>query len=266
MKNNVVSAVLAAAFLTFPFICGPVSAEDEAKHTSSLQKFVHGAPAAPTEAWLLGAGGRIYDNWWDALDRRKPRTPNPAYPKTSKRSGATTWRCVECHGWDYKGRDGLNGKDGALAERYTGAPGIQGAQKKSVADITKLLRDSSHGYTAEMISDDEARRVAEFVRNGQHDTDAFIDPATGKAKGDATRGAGFYQTLCAACHGFEGKALNWGTRKEPGFIGTEAQKLPWEVLHKARNGHPGAAMINLRALPMQDAVDVLTYAQTLPAK
>jgi hypothetical protein len=38
------------------------------------------------------------------------------------------------------------------------------------------------------------------------------------------------------------------------------------VLHKIRNAHPGAAMINLRAFPLQDAIDTLAYAQTLPEK
>ena len=71
---------------------------------------------------------------------------------------------------------------------------------------------------------------------------------------------------CAACHGFDGRALNWGTDKEPAYIGTEANSFPHEVLHKIRNAHPGAAMINLRGFPLKDAIDVLAFARSLPPK
>ncbi len=241
-------------------------AEEKAKHSSPLQQFVHGAPEVATTPWLLAAGGRIYDNWWDALDRKKPKDTNPAYPASGKRSGSTTWRCVECHGWDYKGKDGVTGKSGPLAERYSGVVGIRGARKLSTQAIIDVLRKAPHNYTPDMITDEEAKRVAAFIRVGQHTAETHIDAKTGAVKGDAKRGAGFFQTLCAACHGLDGKALNWGTPQEPAYVGTEAKKLPWEVLHKIRNSHPGAAMINTRALPLKDAVDILAYAQTLPQK
>ncbi|MEQ1649066.1 MAG: cytochrome c [Hyphomicrobiaceae bacterium] len=245
----------------------PVSAADNrAEHDPSAQGFVHGAPKDPTAAWTLAAGGRIYDTWWEALDRKKPQETNPAYPARAKRSGATTWRCVECHGWDYKGKDGINGKDQPLSDRFTGISGVRGAQSLQADAIVKMMRSPSHGYTPEMIPDEEMVRLAEFLRSGQHDTDIFIDRTTRKVRGDKQRGAAVYQTICAACHGLDGRALNWGTPQKPGYIGTEANELPWEVMHKMRNAHPGAAMVNLRALPLQDSIDTLAYTQTLPEK
>lgn len=238
------------------------AAEEKAKHAEGLQGFVHGAPADPSPAWTLAAGGRIYDTWWEALDRKKPAGTNPAYPATGKRTGATTWRCVECHGWDYKGKDGLY----RTGERYTGIKGIRGAQGRDVKEVARLLRAAPHNYTAEMIKDDELARVAAFVSRGQHAIDRYIDPKTDRALGSPQRGAAVFQTLCAACHGFDGRALNWGDKNEPAYVGTEVKKLPAEVLHKIRNAHPGVAMINLRAMSMQDAADVLAYAQTLPEK
>lgn len=235
---------------------------EETRHRPEQEDFVHGAPEKPSQPWLLAAGGRIYDNWWEALDRKKPQGTNPSYPGTGKRSGATTWRCVECHGWDYKGKDGLYGS----GERYTGIKGIRAATRLSVARIVALLRKAPHNYTPEMIRDDELARVAMFVREGQHDADRFIDRKTAKVNGNAARGAGIFQTICAACHGFDGRALNWGTKDDPAYVGTEAKALPSEVLHKIRNAHPGAAMVNLRAFPLQDAIDVLAYSQTLPEK
>ncbi len=246
---------------------GGAWAQDKpAAHGSSLQIFVHGVPDNPTTAWTLGAGGRIYDTWWDALDRKKPKETNPSYPQTGTRTGANTWRCVECHGWDYKGKDGVYGKDQPMGDRYTGIVGIRGAQRMPSAAIVKLMRSPPHNYSSEMITDDEMVRLAAFVRAGQHDADKYINRKSGEVRGDAKRGAALYQTLCAACHGHDGRALNWGTPDAPGYIGTEAKALPWEVLHKMRNSHPGAAMINLRALPMRDAIDTLTFAQTLPEK
>lgn len=258
MGNRFGAAAAAACLLA---LVGHAAA-DPVEHSADQQNVVHGAPAKPSKAWSLAAGGRIYDTWWDALDRKKPDGTNPTYPASGKRKGATTWRCVECHGWDYKGKDGLYGG----GERFTGIKGIRDARKLSLAAIAKIVRSAPHNYTPEMIRDDELERLAAFVRDGQHDADRYIERATAKAKGDARRGAAVFQTVCAVCHGFDGRLLNWGEPGDPAYVGTEAKKLPAEVLHKSRNAHPGAAMVNLRAFSLQDAVDVLTYAQTLPEK
>jgi thiosulfate dehydrogenase len=227
---------------------------------SDLADFIHGAPSAPTEIWLRSAGGRIYDNWWEALDRQKPETPHPAYPKSGKRAG-NSWRCVECHGWDYNGKDGLY----SSGDR-TGIKGIRRAAGRDIDRIMATLRASPHGYTQNLISDEELRRVAIFVSRGQDNADRFISLKTGEVTGDKVRGGGLFQTICAACHGFDGRALNWGTAQEPAYIGTEANTFPHEVLHKIRNAHPGAAMVSLRGSPLKDAVDILAYARTLPVK
>ncbi len=50
--------------------------------------FVHGLPTNPEEAWILAAGGRIYDNWWEALDVAEPKGTHPSYPATSEKEGA----------------------------------------------------------------------------------------------------------------------------------------------------------------------------------
>lgn len=228
----------------------------------NLADFIHRAPPQPTEIWLRAAGGRIYDNWWNALDRKKPDSTHPAYPKTAQRTGANTWRCVECHGWDYNGKDGLYGS----GKRYTGIKGIRRAAGRDLDRIMALLRAAPHSYKQDMINDEELRRVAIFVSRGQDNADRLIDLKTGNTKGDPARGAGLFQTTCAACHGFDGRALNWGTAKQPAYIGTEANAFPHEVLHKIRNAHPGAAMINLRGFPLKDAIDVLAFARTLPSK
>ncbi|MDH5797930.1 MAG: cytochrome c, partial [Paracoccaceae bacterium] len=188
---------------------------------------------------------------------------NPAYPtaENQKQTGSGTWRCKECHGWDYQGASGVYGK----GSHYTGIPGIRGAAGKSVDAIKATLRDENHPYTKEMISDAEMALVAAFVSRGQVDMSTFMDSATRKITvWNVPRGREIFQTVCAACHGFDGRALDWGDADEPGFVGTEAVEVPDEVFHKIYSSHPGAAMVNLRAFSLEDAIAVLSYSATLP--
>jgi thiosulfate dehydrogenase len=117
-----------------------------------------------------------------------------------------------------------------------------------------------------MIPDEAVKNLALFVSRGQVDMPQYIDYATKKARGDATRGARFYQAICSVCHGFDGKTINFKTAEKPEFIGTVAQANPQETMHKARNGQPGVPMVALGVLDIQDIVDIIAYAQTLPAK
>lgn len=230
--------------------------------TEAAEPFATGAPANPSPAWALSAGGRLYDNWWLATGKDAPTIRNPAYPAAGKAKDADTWRCKECHGWDYRGRDGVY-REGS---HFTGIVGIRAMQGRPVADIVKILRDANHPNPPGGLSQADVERLAQFVATGQHDVTTALRGQPAKAVGDSARGQAIFQTTCAACHGFDGKLLNWGSDKEPEYIGTAANAFPEEFMHKTRNGHPGAVMINLRAFPLQDTIDVLAYAQTLPEK
>lgn len=253
---------LLGAFLAVILWTPGAMADSKPQHSEEQAGFVHGAPAVETEPWMLAAGGRIYDKWWEALDRDAPTSTHPSYPAEGKKKGANTWRCKECHGWDYRGKDGRYGS----GSHFTGIKGIDGAKGRAVEEIAALLRSQIHGYTAEMIGDDELKRIAAFVNRGQDPTYQFVDPKTGAVKGDPKRGEQIFQTTCAACHGFDGRLINFGSVEEPVFVGTEASDQPDEILHKIRNSHPGAAMINLRAFPIEETANVLSYSQTLPKK
>jgi len=257
------------AMLTAGILCvaaSNLSAEADAElfeHGPEAQIYIHGAPQVPSEAWMRAAGGRIYDNWWDALDRDPPEGTNPAYPVdvNQAQSGEGTWRCKECHGWDYQGADGIYRQ----GSHFTGIKGIMGAQGRPVEAIAALLRDENHPYTTEMITDQEMLRVATFVSRGLVDMRTFIDYETRTVNaGDANRGREIFQTTCAACHGFDGRALDWGVDGEHNFVGTEAASLPDEVWNKIYNAHPGVQMINLRAFPVEEAINVMAYIANLP--
>ncbi len=217
----------------------------------------------PSDAWKLTQGGKIYDNWSKALNVSSPDTTHPAYPVTGKKQGAATWRCKECHGWDYAGRDGAY-KNGS---HFTGIKGINDMVGKPVNNIKNVIRNKTHGYSKAMISDDGLNKLALFISRGQLNMSKYIDIKSKKVKGNAQRGAQFFQTICAVCHGYDGKMINFHKAREiPEYIGTVAKNNPWEVLHKIRNGQPNAAMISLRLLDIQDQIDIVAFTRTLPIK
>ena len=62
----------------------------------------------------------------------------------------------------------------------------------------------------------------------------------------------------------DGRLLDWGAKGEHNYVGTEGRDVPDEVMHKILSAHTGVQMINLRAFPLENAIDVLAYAATLP--
>ena len=275
MKIESISTFVAAGAIAWITVgaAEPVEAQVESAYAQTMAKpqehgphqqdFVHGAPQVPSEEWMMAAGGRIYDKWWDALDRDEPDGTNPAYPASAKQEGKNTWRCKECHGWDYLGEEGIY-REGS---HFTGIKGVMGVRGMPAEAIMPILRDENHPYTVEMITEDEMLRVAVFLSKGLVDMRSFIDTDTRKVipgSGSFERGRAMFQTTCAACHGFDGRALDWGENGEHNFVGTEAAALPDEVFNKISNAHPGAAMINARAFPVQDRISLMTYIATLP--
>lgn len=222
------------------------------------------ADTGKTDAWMLAQGGRLYDDWAKVLHRwyMKDAKTHPAYPKTGQQKGADTWRCKECHGWDYKGRDGSYAK----GSHFTGIKGLRDAAGMAPEQIARVLRDGTHGYTDLMLSDEDVGALALFVSRGQIDVEPLIQRASKKSNGDAKRGADFYQSICVTCHGFDGRQINFDTPKSPEYLGTVANDNPWEALHKMRSGQPGVPMPSLGILSLQDLMDTLAYLQTLPTK
>jgi len=215
-----------------------------------------------TEVFAIARGGLLYDKWWAVLEMDEPVDTHPAYPPDGKKKGSASWRCKECHGWDYKGAAGAYGK----GSHFTGIKGIRDKVGSDPEEIVALLRAGPHGYTEDMLTDNAIQKLALFVSRGQIDMDQYIDRTSKKALGDTGRGARLYQTICAICHGFDGKEINFKDEEKPEYIGTIARENPWETLHKIRNGQPGVAMVALRAISIQDQVDLLAYTQTLPAE
>jgi thiosulfate dehydrogenase len=216
----------------------------------------------PSDIWAIARGGQLYDNWMSVLEADKPEGTHPAYPAEGKKSGAGTWRCKECHGWDYMGAAGAY----ASGSHHTGIKGVRGVEGMDVEAIHKIIMDDTHGFTAGNMPHAAMEKLALFLSRGQVEMDRYIDRASKVVRGNPSRGAASYQTICAVCHGFDGKEINFKDEEKPEYVGTVCAKNPWEALHKIRFGQPGVGMIAMVALDVDDQVDLLSYCQTLPVE
>jgi mono/diheme cytochrome c family protein len=219
--------------------------------------FVQTLPARDPLASIV-RGGRLYDTWYKENGRTVPSGVHPAYPGKPPAviDARTTWRCKECHGWDYRGKDGAYGAD----EHKTGIAGIRAMAGADPQAIAAKFSGANHAY-GKLLSTRDAADLANFISRGQIDMDEFIDRKTLKARGDSARYAAHYHTICATCHGSDG--LEVRTMPPLGRIATSD---PWRALHGIMNGHPGEPMPPLIALPREAASGILAYIQTLPVQ
>lgn len=204
----------------------------------------------------LARGGKLYDKWFAVIKADTPKDTHSAWPASNtKKKGNTTWRCKSCHGWDYMGANGAY----ASGSYKTGIKGINGMAGADPQKIIAVLKDDLHKLAGK-IDDQDFMDLALFVSKGQIDMNPYVDGATKAPKGgDATRGAGYFNTLCAQCHGADGtqpKDMKKTLAKQMGN--------PWEVMHKIQNGQPGEQMPGLRALDPQITVDIMAHLTALP--
>lgn len=275
-----ISAVLAA--------CGGSSSTKNKNPTNT---------PTPASAEILIQGGLLWDNVWDAKDATPSTTPNPLYemrladPSTNQKvtqDPENTWRCKECHGWDYKGKDGAYGEG---SSHFTGFDGLLSKTSTLSLDyIKRYVRDGvttptgimhDYGVSGPQLSDTDIEALATFILGGGIlDTDLYIFPRNSvfakAGKCDQGNGQALYETgapktvtNCASsgCHGIDGKAIDFdGDPAAVEFIGTLAVDNPWELLHKARFGEPGEptmpAMLSWATI--DQSCDLMTYTQTLP--
>lgn len=200
-------------------------------------------------------GGRLYDNWQLEEGARHQSLPHPAYPPTAHyaNDAQLTWRCKACHGWDYQGSQG----DYALGRNATGIKGIRAMVGADPARIVAVLRNTTHKYGA-VLKERDLQDLANFVSFGQVDMNTAIDRQSRKIRGDAARGSAYFGTICAGCHGADGKRITTPP------LGLVVRANPWGSLHTILNGHPDEKMPALREFEMQLLLDILAYAQELP--
>ena len=224
------------------------------------------AQTLTTEPAISG-GGVLYDAWWEVVGAEAPTTDQPLWQTqtTNTRTGADTWRCKECHGWDYKGVDGAYGS----GSHKTGFKGVLDAATMSAEDLTAWLtgkKNPEHDFSQAM-GEAYIQALVTFMQKETFDSAAYIN-ADGTVNGDPARGQVKFEATCAACHGLDGKKMNFGDAAEPEYVGTVAADNPWEFFHKVSFGQPGEPMpagIGL-GYTMEDRANLAAYAQTLPTK
>jgi thiosulfate dehydrogenase len=220
---------------------------------------------APTNTGDAVRGGALYDNWFAALKVAPPMTDHPLWASRTDMTsntlkGADTWRCKECHGWDYKGAQGAYGS----GSHKTGFAGILGSTK-SEAEIVDSLKNK-HGYGQIGLSDAALSDLATFVKQDLIDTSQIVI-SDKTFKGDTAKGKTIFASTCQVCHGENG--LNTMPTGSAGmfdeFPGKIASDNPWEFTHKVRYGQPGYEMPpQAKVLTIAQLGDLGAHAQTLP--
>jgi thiosulfate dehydrogenase len=221
------------------------------------------------DPWRVMRGGTLYDHWIKAKGVETPAGNHPlwALQTTNTGKGTDTWRCKECHGWDYLGKDGAYGS----GSHYTGFIGVLQVKDRPLGEIVAMLKGSTnpkHDFSP-YLSQEDLEDLALFLKYGTVDMRTLInykEKKPLKATPDLNAGRAIFR-VCASCHGEDGKNLNFGTAEAPEYLGTVAHDNPQETLHKVRNGQPGNfVMPGLSFLTTDQLQDLLAYLQTLPEK
>lgn len=217
---------------------------------ATLQALPRREPAA-----AMARGGRLYGDWIRETGRTAPREVHPSWPGSTKVAAADTWRCRDCHGWDYQGKDGP-------AARLSAVPGpaLTGAEGASVEQIMAVLTNDTHRYSG-VLSQRDLSDLATFVAQGQFPMDWAIDPVKGTFHSAGTGYDDHYETLCASCHGSTGTAV-----RTMSPLGRVVRENPWRALHNVLNGHAGESMPPMRVFPPDMAAAILAHVEkTLPS-
>jgi thiosulfate dehydrogenase len=86
-----------------------------------------------------------------------------------------------------------------------------------------------------MISEQHMKWLATFLSKGQYDIRQYVSDE-GEVSGDPNHGKAIFQNVCAACHGYNGTAINWGDDDEPAYVGTAIRTRPtfWPTARPCR--------------------------------
>jgi hypothetical protein len=227
----------------------------------------HAAEATPPADDII-RGAQLYDKWYAVLDVDPPAMNMPIWSRqtTNTRTGRDTWRCSECHGWDYRGAQG----EYQAGSHFTGFPDlwtlVQGLQVEDIVNHLKGNLDPAHDFSP-YLDDISLVQVANFLKFAIIDDSAYINPISLRVVDpNYSHGEQLYQSTCQKCHGEDGKKIVFRIEGIDEYLGSIANRDPWRFLHRTRFGVAGTDMpvgFNLGWQPA-DGRDVLAYAQTLP--
>jgi thiosulfate dehydrogenase len=225
------------------------------------------AESTPSPEDLI-RGAQLYDKWFAVLGVSPPAGNMPIWDRqtTNTRSGPDTWRCSECHGWDYRGAQG----EYAAGSHFTGFPDLFSLmptlQEQDIVGHLNGELDPAHNFSP-YLDDTSISQLSSFLKYGLIDDAQYIDPVTLKVlNADITHGQQLYTSTCTTCHGEDGKKVAINIEGITETLGGVANRDPWRFLHRTRFGVAGVDMpvgMKLGWTP-EDGRDALAYAQALP--
>jgi thiosulfate dehydrogenase len=237
--------ILCALGLTLELFLAPSAAQEATPEAASEE-----TELGPI--FLLGLGGKLYDDFWTIVDELPPEDRNPALATSLSITRGDSWRCVTCHGWDYSGAE-IEGK------KLPGLTQLQGADPEVVK---ARLRDPKHPFPAERLSDISLDLLALFVSQGQFRRSDYLDES-GVSIGNPEFGRDIFEGACISCHQLDGRRYLKGEKGDRSSLGWVARNRPEQAIHKILNGVPAAEMLSLRFLSDLQIADLLAYLQSL---
>ncbi len=259
-----------ASLLVLSGCGGTVETVPDAEPVAEEAEEVAEVEEEPAVAELFGdvlRGGLLYDKWWTPLGLDAPEEDHPLWSSqtSNTRSGADTWRCKECHGWDYSGTDGAYAS-GSHFTGFTGIMSFSGGDANNALAALQGATNADHDFSTVM--DEQALiDIALFITEEMMDYSTAIADDKLATSSDLSTGETLYQDTCTECHGPEGLAINFkSTVSSPEYVPGLANGNPWEFLHKVRFGHPGSEMPSAidNGWTEDEQAAVLAYSQSLP--
>ena len=211
--------------------------------------------------FVMSLGGKLFDDVFVMTETKAPSKPNPDYPNYIKPDGLGTWRCVACHGWDYRGQAGERGRH-AKSLAFKSLAHLEGVEP---ADILKRFKVVHPSYFGKILVNQAPEFLSMFLSGGQYVRGKLLD-ANNKGTGSAGAGQAIFEGACANCHQLDGMAFLRGEPGDKSSLGWVSRNRPEQVLHKIMNGFPGTDMLAMRFLDRAHIADLLTYMQTLDEK
>lgn len=241
-------------------------------------------PAAYTNANGI-TGGIMYDKFWSTEAGFNQSDPN----LTTFNAKPDFFRCKQCHGWDYLGREGSYISRGPNNNRPNIASGniLQLAKSKTAQELFDAMkkstgrRDISYDLStydpttnnvegdkmpnySQLLTDAQIWNIVKYLKTEALDVSQLYDATysgtypTGSATytnvgkdGNAANGATYYAQKCASCHGANGTAI----LMENMTVGKFTRKKPYEVQHKVKFGQLGSSMTATTGITLQNLKD-----------
>ncbi len=208
-------------------------------------------------------GGRLYAAWDAILRVELPFKNHPLWYEDEP-IDLNSWRCVTCHGWDYGGRE-IPSSETQEGVQYPGVFSMVAEAEENVIAWLDGSKNRKHNFSA-FLSEHDMQDLSAFLITSLVDADLFVEEGTGRVRGEALSGEVLYKMKCRECHGSDGARINFGTAKQPAFLGNLSNVNPWRTAHIVRFGHVYTT-VSPRAnfgWSFYDEIDLLAYLQHLP--